>query len=151
MFKNVIVSIPEVYVKELFTKGELYPTFESNPKTLEARQILKKISGFNEFFLGHLDSTTELTQLFVDDELKKHPENVLLDMHIPASHAFLHSFDIWNDLVYATGIDIDKDLAAECTKSLTTLKDDHVDIQVALDKIDLNWVVGIKKAPFKEL
>lgn len=145
MTLKIIIPIPKNRLEELYRQGELLPTDDVNSKTAKALNILKEVSGFKSLFLGHFVTIPEITSDFVEYEIANNPDNVLLDVRVPDAHAFLHSFDLWNDLVSATGDEPDEELATECSVALETLEDEHVDVQAAIDKIDLDWVVGIRK------
>lgn len=147
MFKKVIIPMPALLLEKLYLTGSVKPIFVHNPKTAQAREILKEISEFEEIFLGQMMGVPEVTQMFVEDELKNHPENVLVHMLVPEEHLFIHSKDVYNDLVYATGVDLDPKLEKACRKQLKSgLRPDDADVQVAIDEINLDWVYGMANA-----
>ncbi len=147
MFKKVIIPIPALLLETLYLTGTVKPIFVHNPKTAQAREILKEISGFEYIFLGQLQGMPEMTQTFVESELQDHPENALLHMRVPEEHLFIHSRDVYNDLIYATGVDLDKKLEKACRKQLKAgLRPDDADVQVAVDEINLDWIYGMSNA-----
>lgn len=147
MFKKVIIPMPALLLEKLYLTGSVKPIFVHNPKTAQAREILKEISGFEDMFLGQLQGVPELTHTFVKSELENHPENALLHMLVPEDHLFIHSKDVYNDLVYATGVDLDANLEKECCELLVSgLRPDDADVQVAIDEINLDWVYGMANA-----
>lgn len=147
MFKKVIIPIPAMLLEKLYLTGSVKPIFVHNPKTAQAREILKEISGFEEIFLGQMQGVPELTHTFVKSELDNHPENALLHMIVPEEHLFIHSRDVYNDLIYATGVDLDKKLEKACRKQLKAgLRPDDADVQVAVDEINLDWIYGMSNA-----
>lgn len=147
MFKKVIIPIPAMLLEKLYLTGSVKPIFVHNPKTVQAREILKEISGFEDMFLGQLQGVPEITQMFVESELYHHPENALLHMMVPEEHLFIHSRDVYNDLVYATGVDLDSKLEKSCRKQLKAgLRPDDADVQVAIDEINLDWIYGMSNA-----
>ena len=147
MFKKVIIPIPALLLETLYLTGTVKPIFVHNPKTAQAREILKEISGFEDIFLGQLQGVPEMTQAFVESELQDHPENALLHMIVPEEHLFIHSRDVYNDLVYATGADLDPKLEKARRKQLKAgLRPDDADVQVAIDEINLDWIYGMSNA-----
>lgn len=147
MFKKVIIPMPALLLETLYLTGTVKPIFVHNPKTAHAREILKEISGFEDIFLGQFQGVPEMTQTFVESELQDHPENALLHMMVPEEHLFIHSRDVYNDLIYATGVDLDPKLEKTCRKQLKAgLRPDDADVQVAIDEINLDWIYGMSNA-----
>ena len=139
--------MPAMLLEKLYLKGTVKPIFVHNPKTAQAREILKELSEFEEIFLGQMQGVPEMTQMFVEYELKNHPENVLVHMLVPEEHLFIHSKDVYNDLVVATGVNLDPKLEKACRKQLKAgLRPDDADVQVAIDEINLDWVYGMANA-----